>query len=111
MIAVRDAPVRVPVLEELPPDQRRKVIFIGVLAPLVLRIAFALMVTWLLGIVGLVLAGGLTPENVAEAILETQPDGVDTASGVEVSPGLKSAALVKAFASKARAAIGERRRS
>jgi YjbE family integral membrane protein len=43
----------------LPPDQRRKVIFIGVLAALVLRIAFALMVTWLLGIVGLVLAGGL----------------------------------------------------
>jgi YjbE family integral membrane protein len=43
----------------LPADQRRKVIFIGVLAALVLRIAFALMVTWLLGIVGLVLAGGL----------------------------------------------------
>jgi len=43
----------------LPPDQRRKVIFIGVLAALVLRIVFALMVTWLLGIVGLVLAGGL----------------------------------------------------
>jgi YjbE family integral membrane protein len=43
----------------LPPDQRRKVIVIGVLAALVLRIAFALMVTWLLGIVGLVLAGGL----------------------------------------------------
>ncbi|MCB2049211.1 MAG: TerC family protein [Novosphingobium sp.] len=42
----------------LPADQRRKVIFIGVLAALVLRIAFALMVTWLLGIVGLVLAGG-----------------------------------------------------
>jgi len=43
----------------LPPDQRRKVIAIGVIAALVLRIAFALMVTWLLGIVGLVLAGGL----------------------------------------------------
>lgn len=43
----------------LPADQRRKVIVIGVLAALVLRIAFALMVTWLLGIVGLVLAGGL----------------------------------------------------
>jgi len=43
----------------LPPDQRRKVIFIGVLAALVLRVVFALMVTWLLGIVGLVLAGGL----------------------------------------------------
>lgn len=43
----------------LPADQRRKVIAIGVIAALVLRIAFALMVTWLLGIVGLVLAGGL----------------------------------------------------
>lgn len=43
----------------LPVDQRRKVIAIGVLAALVLRIAFALTVTWLLGIVGLVLAGGI----------------------------------------------------
>jgi YjbE family integral membrane protein len=43
----------------LPPDQRKKVIVIGVVAALVLRIVFALMVTWLLGIVGLVLAGGL----------------------------------------------------
>ena len=42
----------------LPVDQRRKVIMIGILAALVLRIAFALAVTWLLGIVGLVLAGG-----------------------------------------------------
>jgi len=43
----------------LPTDQRRKVIMIGVLAALVLRIAFALIVTQLLQIVGLVLAGGL----------------------------------------------------
>ena len=43
----------------LPPEQRKKVILIGVLAALVLRIVFALMVTWLMGIVGLVLAGGL----------------------------------------------------
>jgi YjbE family integral membrane protein len=43
----------------LPPDQRKKVIFIGVMAALVLRVVFALTVTWLLGIVGLVLAGGL----------------------------------------------------
>ena len=42
----------------LPADQRKKVIAIGVLAALVLRVAFALTVTWLLGIVGLVLAGG-----------------------------------------------------
>ena len=43
----------------LPADQRKKVIAIGVIAALVLRVAFALMVTWLLGIVGLVLAGGI----------------------------------------------------
>jgi YjbE family integral membrane protein len=43
----------------LPAEQRRKVIMIGVLAALVLRIAFALLVTQLLQIVGLVLAGGI----------------------------------------------------
>lgn len=43
----------------LPAEQRKKVILIGVLAALVLRVIFALMVSWLLGIVGLVLAGGL----------------------------------------------------
>ena len=43
----------------LPAHQRRKVIMVGVIAALVLRIAFALLVTQLLQIVGLVLAGGL----------------------------------------------------
>ena len=43
----------------LPKEQRKKVIMIGVLAALVLRVAFALVVTQLLQIVGLVLAGGL----------------------------------------------------
>jgi YjbE family integral membrane protein len=43
----------------LPDDQRKKVILIGVAAALVLRVGFALMVTQLLGITGLVLAGGL----------------------------------------------------
>ena len=43
----------------LPAEQRKKVILIGVVAALVLRVIFALMVTWLLGITGLVLAGGL----------------------------------------------------
>src|SRR3954471_21946676 len=43
----------------LPAEQRRKVIMIGVAAALVLRIAFALAVTQLLQIVGLILAGGL----------------------------------------------------
>lgn len=37
-----------------------------------------------------ILAGGLTPENVAEAILSIRPYAVDTASGVEKSPGRKS---------------------
>ena len=43
----------------LPADQRKKVILIGVAAALILRIAFALVVTQLLQIVGLILAGGL----------------------------------------------------
>jgi len=43
----------------LPAEQRRKVILIGVLAALVLRVVFALLVTQLLQIVGLILAGGL----------------------------------------------------
>ena len=42
----------------LPPEQRRRVILIGITAALILRIAFALIVTQLLQIVGLVLAGG-----------------------------------------------------
>lgn len=43
----------------LPAEQRKKVILVGVLAALVLRIAFALLVTQLLQIVGLILAGGI----------------------------------------------------
>jgi YjbE family integral membrane protein len=43
----------------LPPEQRRRVILLGVFAALVLRIGFALIVTQLLQIVGLILAGGL----------------------------------------------------
>ena len=43
----------------LPPDQRRKVILIGITAALVLRIFFALIVVQLLQIVGLIFAGGL----------------------------------------------------
>ena len=43
----------------LPPEQRKKVILIGIMAALVLRIAFALVVTQLMQIVGLTFAGGL----------------------------------------------------
>lgn len=43
----------------LPAEQRKKVILIGIGAALVLRIIFALAVSWLLGIVGLIFAGGL----------------------------------------------------
>ncbi|HEX8384188.1 MAG TPA: TerC family protein [Sphingomonas sp.] len=43
----------------LPDEQRKKVILIGIIAALVLRIGFALIATWLLGIVGLIFAGGL----------------------------------------------------
>jgi len=52
----------------------------------------------------LILAGGLTPENVAAAITAARPDGVDTASGVESSPGVKDAYQVRAFVSAATAA-------
>jgi predicted tellurium resistance membrane protein TerC len=43
----------------LPGDQRKKVILLGIIAALVLRIGFALIVTQLMQIVGLILAGGL----------------------------------------------------
>ena len=45
----------------------------------------------------LILAGGLTPENVQAAIHQTHPWGVDTASGVESSPGRKDHARMKMF--------------
>jgi phosphoribosylanthranilate isomerase len=55
----------------------------------------------------LVLAGGLTPDNVAEAIRTVRPAAVDTASGVEQSPGRKDRVKMGAFVSAARAAFAE----
>ena len=47
--------------------------------------------------VPIVLSGGLTPDNVAEAIRATRPFAVDTASGTEAAPGRKDHAKLKAF--------------
>jgi len=47
--------------------------------------------------VPVILAGGLTPENVGEAIRRVRPYAADVASGVEISPGIKDHAKVKAF--------------
>ena len=58
-----------------------------------------------LGDVRLILAGGLVPENVSQAIHLVGPDAVDTASGVEQCPGCKDPARVQAFVAAARAAF------
>jgi phosphoribosylanthranilate isomerase len=53
----------------------------------------------------ILLAGGLHPGNVAEAIRTARPFGVDTSSGVEMSPGIKDAAKIRLFVKNAQAAF------
>jgi phosphoribosylanthranilate isomerase len=55
----------------------------------------------------LILAGGLNPFNVAEAIATVRPQAVDVASGVESKPGSKDLLLVRAFVTAAKKALAE----
>lgn len=56
----------------------------------------------------IVLAGGLTPDNVATAISIVDPAGVDVSSGVEQAPGMKDSTKVTRFVANARRAFEER---
>jgi phosphoribosylanthranilate isomerase len=55
----------------------------------------------------IMLAGGLTPENVADAVRQIRPWAVDVSSGVEASPGVKNADRLRRFFAGVRAAESE----
>lgn len=52
----------------------------------------------------LILAGGLNPDNIGQAVAQVRPAAVDVSGGVEQSPGLKSAERIRAFVAAVRAA-------
>ncbi len=54
----------------------------------------------------IILAGGLTPDNIAEAVQRVRPYAVDVSSGVEMAPGLKDHAKVREFIKRATGATG-----
>ena len=58
-----------------------------------------------------ILAGGLTPENVSDAIITVRPDGVDAHTGVENDNGRKDADKVRYFVAEARRAFADLRKS
>ena len=54
-----------------------------------------------------ILSGGLTPENAADALKAVGPAGVDVSSGVEISPGIKDILRIKSFISAVSGAAGQ----
>ena len=57
----------------------------------------------------MILAGGLRPDNVADAITTARPHAVDIASGVESAPGVKDHRAMAAFVERARVASADPR--
>ncbi|WP_374944229.1 TerC family protein [Sphingomonas sp.] len=86
----------------LPVEQRKRVILIGIIAALVLRIVFALGVSWLLGVTGLIFAGGLLLVWVAwkmwRELREAGPHSDDGVAGVRSPKSFAAAAWAVAVA-------------